>query len=104
MGFYIEHFKDGTRWRSDRNKADQLIANGAVEIPKPDKLVSNLVCVVENGGFDAAAYVYNDDEFEEFTKNLGGRRARWLIYEGSPDIVRIDALLDKYGERDLNTR
>jgi hypothetical protein len=61
MGFYIE--TDGPV-----NKADYLVKNhGGVKIREPKEWEEGLVCVVENGMFDAAGYCFSEKEFETFT-------------------------------------
>ena len=65
MGYYINETQEGTPLPAC-GKADALIADGALEVPKAFQ--ENLICVVENGPFDAAAYVYSEDEFEDFYK------------------------------------
>ena len=53
MGYYINENSNGAGLPPN-NKADYLILDGAVEIPKPDKWVPNLVCVLHNGIFSTA--------------------------------------------------
>lgn len=73
MGYYINKFADGTLLPS-KNKAKALIDAGAKEVAKTlfgdtkPKLEfqPNLVCVVENGLFDAAGYAYCKEEMEAF--------------------------------------
>jgi hypothetical protein len=40
-----------------------------------------LVCVVKNGPFDAAAYCFNDHEFEAFTYPCDCRPKTWLLVD-----------------------
>jgi hypothetical protein len=71
MGYYIEVPKN-------LNKAQQIQElYGALEIPRPKNLSylpadKAIICVVQNGMFDAAAYCYNDGELEAF-KEYDGR-------------------------------
>lgn len=80
MGYYINENSNGTGLPPN-NKADYLILDGAVEIPKPDKWMPNLVCVMHNGLFDAAGYAYNESEFRAFADPRDERPKTWLIYE-----------------------
>ena len=80
MGYYINENSNGAGLPPN-NKADYLILDGAVEIPKPDKWVPNLVCVLHNGIFDAAGYAYNESEFRVFADPRDERPKTWLIYE-----------------------
>jgi len=79
MGIYIEvphHL----------NKAEQLMnLHGAVQTLAPDSLSDispdkYLICVVENGLFDAAAVTYSQREMEAF-KHPDGRPRTWLLMD-----------------------
>ena len=62
-----------------KDKADVLINEGSKLLPKaPEKWEPNLVCVLENGMFDAAGYVFDQNELEAFTFP-DRRRRTWLI-------------------------
>lgn len=80
MGYYIN---DGL---GARNKAVDLIRlYRAEEIPLPIDmgvvpLGKALICVVENGLFDAAGLIYNEREFQAFERD-DGRPRRWLLME-----------------------
>lgn len=79
MGYYIQV-------PENLNKAAQLVAIYQAEIiPEPlgfDEVPEGkgLVCVVQNPLFDAAAYCYNADEFEEFKRD-DGRLKTWLLMD-----------------------
>jgi hypothetical protein len=79
MGYYINTKPNGEPL-SPTHKADQLLrVPGAREIMAPQKtFTADLVCVVENGLFDAAAFCYSEKEQNEFAE-FDGRRKRWLI-------------------------
>lgn len=79
MGYYINTKRDGTPL-APRDKADSLIADGATEISEPTKWQPNLVCVVQNGVFDAAAYAFSENEMRAFLPSFDDSRPRrWLI-------------------------
>ena len=80
MGYYINKNSKGENLQP-HNKAYQLISDGAKEINNPRQVVDDMVCVVENGMFDAAAYIYNQKEFEAFNDPIDLRRKTWLKYE-----------------------
>lgn len=81
MGIYIET-------PLPRKKAEQIvnIYHGTTilahqpeqfAVPK-DKM---LICVVNNGIFDAAGLVYNEREFRGFTVPADGRPKTWLLMD-----------------------
>jgi len=76
MGYYINKTSKGVELPSS-DKADYLILDGAVEVPA--KFQANLICVVENPAFDAAAYAYSENEFNAFNYP-DGRPKRWLVH------------------------
>lgn len=80
MGKYINNIS-GVSLPAE-GKADVLIANGAQEIEQPQTFKENLVCVVDNGYFEAAAYCFDKNEFKNFTQPEDFRPKRWLILEG----------------------
>ena len=68
----------------------------AVEPVEPSALAPDqaLVCVIENAGFDAAAYCYNDREFQEFALPDDRRPREWLLMDRA-----IVERLSSYGQR-----
>jgi len=80
MGYYIqvpEH----------KNKAGQLqFMYNAMRIPQPMSFgrvpaSKALICVINNGRFEAAGYIYNEREFKEMN-NPDDRRDRvWLLMD-----------------------
>jgi hypothetical protein len=78
MGYYIETVEP-------LNKAGQLLSEYAAiqEVAPINATIDRsgqtvLVCVVQNGAFDAAAICYDHDELEAFARP-DGRRKRWLV-------------------------
>jgi hypothetical protein len=84
MGKYINTNKAGQPLPYE--KARGLIEDGASRV-NGDKFIDDLVCVVDNGFFYAAAYCYNQREFEEF-KRPDGRDKIWLHYPGAKELAQ----------------
>ena len=81
MGYYIQV-------PENLNKAAQLVElhNGEI-VPQPESFDAvpegfGLVCVVQNAGFDAAAYCYSAREFEGFCRD-DGRMKHWVLMDGA---------------------
>ena len=86
MGYYINKVKGETAPTTD--KAEFLRAHAAArEIPRPSALCPDLVCVVSNGFFDAAAYVYSPAELAEFSQDTDPRPRKWLIVPGAAELA-----------------
>ena len=75
MGYYINENSKG-EILGNFDKAEKLIKDGA-KIVKPE-FQENLICVVENPTFDAAAYAFSEQEFEYFKKD--DRHKTWLVH------------------------
>jgi hypothetical protein len=84
MGKYINETSDGTPLGA-RGKVQQLLNDGAKRTDATWK--PNLICVIDNGLFEAAAYMYSEGEFEEFN-DIDDRQKTWLIHEGVEEIAR----------------
>lgn len=83
MGFYIN--QTTKRKLGAIGKADALIEDeGAIELPfPPDTLPTDkgIVCVVNNGPFEAAAFAYSQREMEAFNDTEDRRVKRWLVMD-----------------------
>lgn len=86
MGYYLNNDQQGNPLPA-KGKVEALVKGGAKKIDTPVTLCENLVCVVNNSFFDAAAYVYSDEEFEEFTKRVSSPKT-WLIVENAKEIAK----------------
>ena len=88
MGFYIP-------CRENRNKADQILASIPSKRISQEEAKSHIgtdkavVCVVDNGLFEAAAYCYNENEFEAFTLSEDNRPKIWLLIEDKDKVEKI---------------
>jgi hypothetical protein len=78
MGYYINNTSYG-KSLSAFNKVEDLISDGAIFITG-SKWVPNMVCVVDYGIAQAAAYLYSENEFNEFNNHLDNRPKTFLIH------------------------
>ena len=90
MGYYIQ-----TEFFTD--KASQIVDTyGAVKLDGPPATFEDipewaaLVCVVQNGPFDAAALVYDEKELWDFTLP-DGRPRTWLLMDRKVAFVAAGA-------------
>jgi len=81
MGKYVNHTSVGVTLSSASGKCNDILTDGAKEIPEPTEFVPNLVCVVDNGFFGAAAYAYDEGEFIAFKSPGDKRPKRWFIWD-----------------------
>lgn len=89
MGQYLNRTPTGAPLPA-KGKADAILAAfpGAKEIwPARREFVDDLVCVLENGPFDAAGYAYSEQEMLDFAQP-DGRRKRWLIVPGVKELAQ----------------
>jgi len=81
MERYVKLTSKGVLGRSAGEKCDSIIADGGKEIRQPKEWIPNLVCVVDNGFFGAAAYAYSENEMKVFQQSTDGRSKRWLVWD-----------------------
>ncbi len=78
MGYYIQT-------PMPQNKAGQIARNHDGEIIEQPSSFSEvpkgkaLICVVDNRIFEAAAFCFNESEFEEFTQRTDRRGKEWVL-------------------------
>lgn len=83
MGKYINTNSKGELLPA-KGKLQALIADGATEC----EAKIGAVCVVSNGAFDAAAWLYNERELKEFTQQGDFRAKRFLEYEHAESLAK----------------
>lgn len=88
MGKYINKLPDGTILPA-HGKADKLLTiPGALETNgAPSEWKDNIVCVVNNGPFEAAGYAFDEQELKVFARP-DGRPKRWLLIPNAKDIAQ----------------
>ena len=79
MGFYIQGPQSG-KAKFLQTKYDCIV------IPQPKSYAEieadlALICVVDNGPFEAAAYCFSQGEFEAFTLPSDRRTKTWLLMD-----------------------
>ena len=85
MGYYIDSTKNGAL--NPKGKVQDLINyENAIIVNQPinfdDYLNYALICVVDNGPFEAAGYAFDKEEFEAFNYSKNDFRPKtWLIMD-----------------------
>ena len=85
MGYYINQNSKNQDLPAI-GKLNALIEDGA-KVIIPNEFEENLVCVIDNGFFEAAAYMYNKDEFDYF-KSDNSRPRKFLKYEHAKELAK----------------
>lgn len=67
---------------SARAKLEAIMKDGAMLIPVPHQFMPNLVCIVDNGAFGAAAYCDTPSEFYVMLEP-DNRHKVWLSYSNA---------------------
>ena len=89
MGYYINKDLAGNGLPAS-GKARHLVNDGAAIIDAPTEFKENLVCVVDNGMFEAAAFAHSESEMKEFL-TPDGRPKIWLEYSPA---AKLSGFLD----------
>ena len=89
MGYYINQNSKGDSLPSS-GKVEALIADGAtlVESELIGVWQPNLVCVVNNGPFEAAGYAYSEEEMKAFSQANDPRPKTWLVYDHAEKLAQ----------------
>lgn len=89
MGYFIDQLPDGSVLPK-LGKAELLLKHveGSKIIEKPTEFAPDLVCVVDNGPFEAAGYMYDPRELEYVLKSLENdkRPYVWLMVPGAAQL------------------
>jgi hypothetical protein len=79
MGYYINENSLGEPLPNIGKANILIMSNDASQILPPKEFPTDyaIICVVDNGYFEAAGYCYSKEEYEEF-RSPDGRPKRWL--------------------------
>lgn len=86
MGYYINDLPDG-RILPVIGKALFLERFAGAQRTDPT-FKENLVCVVDNGIFDAAGYAYDEEELEHFSSPGDYRMKIWLVVPNADELAK----------------
>lgn len=83
MGYYIETGSpmDKAQWIVDNMQGQRIEQPRSFDSVPADKA---LVCVIDNGFFEAAGYCYDGREFFAFTDESDNRPKEWLLVDLEP--------------------
>lgn len=84
MGYYINQLSNGRDLRP-KGKANALVNDGAT-IVDGSSFQPNLICVIENGFFEAAAFIYSQNEYDEFAA-VTDRPKVWLTHPQAAELA-----------------
>jgi hypothetical protein len=88
MGLYINSDSKGKPLPAI-GKAAKLIEDGAeLLFDDPKKWEEGLVCVVNNGPFEAAAYAHCESELKYFSDAYDDRPKVWLKYAHAKNLAK----------------
>lgn len=79
MGYYINEDSKGNPL-PPVGKFTYLIEDGGIPISGKE-FVENMVCIVNNGPFEAAGYLFNQREYEAFANPHDLRPKRYIVHE-----------------------
>jgi hypothetical protein len=85
MGQYINAIEGLAMGPDFESKCLVIKMHGGVETDA-NSFQENLVCVINNGPFAAAAYAYNASEWAEF-KKPDGRPRKWFVLPNASEHV-----------------
>ena len=83
MGYYINKTSNGKILEA-QGKIRDLLEDGA-KIVKAE-FQPNLICIVDNGLFQAAGYCYSNEEFEVFNNRIDNRSKTCLFHPKAAEL------------------
>ena len=89
MGYYINQNSLGEPLPTS-GKVEALIKDGAtlVESELIGYWQPNLICVVDNGAFEAAGHAYSEEEMKAFSQPNDPRTRTWLVYDHAEKLAQ----------------
>jgi hypothetical protein len=87
MGYYINQMPNGDPLPRSGKVEKLLTIDGVIKMTEPEEFMEDIVCVVDNGAFDAAVYAFNESELNYFKKD-DGRDKTWLRIPGAKELAK----------------
>lgn len=81
MGMYVNKTPNGFLGASFKDKCEGLLKAGAVWVEQPTEWIPNLICVVDNRYFGAAAHLYKPSELDAFTDPSDDRKKAFFTWD-----------------------
>jgi hypothetical protein len=90
MGYYIETVQPKNKAAAIRQELDALdITVDEAEFFLKEQMGGAIICVVDNGPFEAAAYCYSLDEFRAFNRADDPRPRTWLLVQDEAKVKEL---------------
>lgn len=90
MGYYIQTEQPKNKAAAIRQELGALdITPDEAEFFLKEQMGGAIICVVDNGPFEAAAYCYNIDEFRAFNSPDDPRPKTWLLVENEDKVKEL---------------
>ena len=91
MGFYINHTTtENLDNYNYSEKIEAIIFDGGAIIEPPTEWSWDLVCVINNGHFAAAGYIFNKNEMKVFLDTFDTHTKTWLKYDKAMEMAGYD--------------
>lgn len=89
MGKYINQTPDGKPLQRHHKAAELVKAGAQLLFDTPKTWEEGLICVVDNGPFEAAAYVQDERDLREFSSIEDDFRPRvWLKWDRAKEFAK----------------
>jgi hypothetical protein len=87
MGKYINNINGKHLPATEKTEFILENVKGSMVIPRPAQWKEDIVCVVSNGYFEAAAYAFDAQELEEFKYPEDTRSKVWLYVPNAAQFI-----------------
>lgn len=89
MGYYIQCAQPKGKAQQIMDMLDGIeISTDEAEMIIKEQLGA-VICVVNNGPFEAAAYIYNLSEFRQFSRREDNRPKTWIVVNDIEEVHRL---------------
>lgn len=90
MGYYIQCSDAHGKAKEIMDTLDGIeVSADEAEMILREDMGGAIICVVDNGPFEAAAYCYNLTEFRQFNRPDDDRRKTWLLVNDKDKVEQL---------------